>query len=165
MDVRIELLQGDAWKLWSDMRMRAVTTNPESFGSTLADDSEISEEEWRRRLDNSPHYVAYDGDNPVGIMCAVPEQGEKNRHIVWIYSVFVEPDARGKGVAKQLLGRLIADQEQSPTAVKLMLQAANNESAVRLYEGAGFQRLALLKKQMYVNGSFVDEWLMERFLK
>jgi RimJ/RimL family protein N-acetyltransferase len=38
------------------------------------------------------------------------------------------------------------------------------KAAVKLYEKCGFKTVGVLKKELYVNGKFYDELIMEKYI-
>lgn len=164
-EVHIVRLSPDDWELWRDMRAKGIESDPMSFGSTIKWTREKPEEDWRKEIADGYFYAAMQDGRAVGIASACPEKGIKNRHVVYIYSVFVSSESRGQGVGKALIQKIIDDQEANPDTVKLMLQAADTPAATSLYESMGFEKLARMRKQIQVDGVYADEWLMERFIR
>ena len=56
----------DDWELWRDLRYRALGTDPDAFGSTLAREQALTEADWRHRVGRGGSYVAWVGGRPVG---------------------------------------------------------------------------------------------------
>ena len=163
--VEIVRLSTNDWELWRDMKVKAVESDPFSFGATSDAILRKKEEIWRKAIEDGFYYVAMHDGLAVGTTSACPEKGIKNRHVVYLYDVYVTSENRGQGVAKTLIQKAIEDQQNNPDTLKLMLQAADTPAALGLYESMGFVKLAQLKKQICVNGEYADEWLMERFIR
>ena len=80
-------------------------------------------------------------------------------------SVYVAPDAAGRGIGRSLLEALIARCE----AIELRLMIAvigdsANESSIRLHQALGFTRAGLLPAIGWKHGRWVDTVLMVRAL-
>ena len=80
------------------------------------------------------------------------------------FSVYVERAARGKGVGRLLLARLI-DLARGTGYHKMVLAAlASNSAGVGLYESAGFTRVGIYHEQGMLDGRWVDVVIMEKLL-
>lgn len=144
----------DDWRELRDVRLRALADAPSAFGSTLAREAAFPDDVWRERAAQGRTLLARtvpddgrlaDGDpaggdrSPgpvVGIAAVVPSLGDAT--VAELVSVWVEPGARGSGVAESLLARA-EDLAAGLGARTLALWVtATNAPALRLYERAGF---------------------------
>ncbi|MBE9926310.1 GNAT family N-acetyltransferase [Cellulosimicrobium cellulans] len=144
----------DDWRELRDVRLRALADAPSAFGSTLAREAAFPDDVWRERAAQGRTLLARtvpddgrlaDGDpaggdrSPgpvVGIAAVVPSPDDAT--VAELVSVWVEPGARGSGVAESLLARaedLAADLGARTLALWV---TATNAPALRLYERAGF---------------------------
>lgn len=99
------------------------------------------------------------------MLCVVREKGEKVSHVMNVYSVYVSPDARNKGLGKALMDRVLAEAAADGVTRKLRLAvAADNEDAIRLYRGMGFHKVADYKDELLVAGEYVDQIGMEKLI-
>jgi L-amino acid N-acyltransferase YncA len=80
-------------------------------------------------------------------------------------SVYVERDARGKGVGEQLLTAL----EQSARAEDfhkiVLFTLPFNEAGQRLYRKRGFREVGIFREQGTLDGRLVDVMIMEKILE
>ncbi len=78
----------------------------------------------------------------IGCLLTVPEWSDwRNGEVLWIHSVFVVPEARGRGVYRALYEHLVARVEDSPDLRGLRLYVdKRNEGAQRAYEALGMTR-------------------------
>ncbi len=69
MGISIRKLGDDDWREFSEVRLRALKTDPQVFGSNYEFESKFTEDDWRRRLErvDSAIFMLFDGENPVGI--------------------------------------------------------------------------------------------------
>lgn len=146
-----------------DVRLRALQDTPLAFGSTYARESALSDADWLRRASQwngqrSAAYLAWDGDNPCGIVAGffdVDPPG--SAHLV---SLWVAPTHRRAGVGR-LLVNAILDWARSEGATTLRLMVtSNNEIAMRFYERLGFRRTG--NTQPYPNDPSLFEFEMIR---
>lgn len=132
-------LTPDDWPLWRDLRLAALSEAPGAFGSTLAEWSGDGdrEERWRDRLSipGARDVVVLLDGAPVGMVSGVPTE---ETGVVELISMWVSPDARGRGVGDRLIAEV--EQwavEQGATTLRLSVMH-DNRTATALYERAGF---------------------------
>ncbi|HEV3234290.1 MAG TPA: hypothetical protein VG329_07055, partial [Candidatus Dormibacteraeota bacterium] len=63
----------DQWAEFRDLRLAALGDSPNAFGSTLAREQALTEDDWRRRLANGAMFMAPSGETPVGMAGGVPD--------------------------------------------------------------------------------------------
>jgi L-amino acid N-acyltransferase YncA len=79
-------------------------------------------------------------------------------------SIYVERAARGTGVGRALLPRII-DEARRIGYHKIVLAAfPTNEPGMRLYEAMGFRRVGIYREQGLLDGRWVDVIVMEQLL-
>jgi len=80
-------------------------------------------------------------------------------------SVYVAPDARGRGVGRALLERLLAEAEQAGVREVIAIIAVTDDPAsVALHRGCGFGEAGRLKAVGFKHGRWYDTLLMQRSL-
>ena len=72
-----------------------------------------------------------------------------------VQTVAVAPDAQGRGVGTALLGDLLATAARRGCTEVLLEVRAGNDAARRLYERAGFERIAT-RRRYYPDGADAD---------
>jgi GNAT superfamily N-acetyltransferase len=100
-EITVRVLDGSDWRLYRDVRLRALDESPESFSAQLADEVDQDEQFWRDRMDRSHRLLAEREGRPQGIAslgtyAAEPSAGE-------IFGLYVVPEARGTGVSWRLV--------------------------------------------------------------
>lgn len=135
--VDVQPLGPDHWKLWRELRLRALADAPYAFRSTLAEWSGEGDTEarWRHRLMSVPLNLAASlGGNRAGMVSATsPDQGE-----VELISMWVAPEARRRGVGTTLIEAIVA-WAHDEGAIRVALDVRDdNTSAVDLYRSCGF---------------------------
>lgn len=160
----VELTAND-WQEMKELRLQALKNSPRAFGQTLEDAQSQTETEWRKRFETGRYFCAKENGKLVGMLCVVRERGDKVDHTVNIYSVYVTPEARGKGVARALFDRVMAEYVDGKTRKMRLQVAADNQAARTLYESLGFQQVGYLKDELHVGEEYVDELVMEKFFE
>jgi ribosomal protein S18 acetylase RimI-like enzyme len=132
--ITIRRLDGDDWRDWRALRLRALAEDPGAFGSVLADwtGERDTEERWRGRLGDLQHaaLVLQDG-RTVGMVGALAEAGGLD-----LVSLWVAPEARGAGVGAAAVGWVLRQAGTAPVELSVRI---GNTAAVRLYERLGFE--------------------------
>lgn len=80
------------------------------------------------------------------------------------FGVSVAKAYRGQGIAKQLIKTLLAWADRKALKRIELRVFSNNARAIRLYEHLGFIKEGCQKDAVRINQSFVDIFLMTRFL-
>jgi ribosomal protein S18 acetylase RimI-like enzyme len=162
MDFSVRRLEPDGHALLRAIRLRALSLEPHAFGSTFDRENAFSEELWRYRLrrDGNPHFVCCDeSGEPVGLVASALD--DDNHRIAELIGMWVDPQARGTGVADVLIAEVVRWAEaEGFTAVRLHV-TEGNARAERVYQRNGFERTG----QTFVRGrDGFPEIEMERLL-
>jgi ribosomal protein S18 acetylase RimI-like enzyme len=92
-------------------------------------------------------------------------RGRKREPLATIFGVFVAPEARGRGVGVLLLRALLDELRARPKIVKVMLSVNTQQrAAIQLYEKFGFRIVGTMEKELNLNGTYYDEYHMEKVL-
>jgi ribosomal protein S18 acetylase RimI-like enzyme len=130
--MQIHQVTPDEWRLWRDIRLEALTSDPDDFGSTLAREEEYSESDWRDKLAEGLKLVALD-DGPVGLVAAAPEPEG-----LYLYSMWVSSSRRGRGVGEALVREVLAWAAAEGWKLVRLRVWDDNLPARRLYSRLGF---------------------------
>lgn len=79
-------------------------------------------------------------------------------------SIYVERGARGKGVGRVLLPRLIEEARRIGYHKMVLAAFPTNERGMQLYEAMGFRRVGTYREQGLLDGRWVDVIVMEQIL-
>lgn len=79
-------------------------------------------------------------------------------------SVYVERDARGKGVGERLLAELERRAHLENFHKLVLFTLPFNEAGQRLYRKRGFREVGVFKEQGKLEGRFVDVMAMEKII-
>lgn len=136
--LRLHVMTSEDWPLWREVRLAALTDAPHAFRARLDDWSRGGEKQWRERLTAPGTYnlVAVLDDHAVGLARAVPRGGAGG--VVELRSVWVGPEARGRGVGDRLIEAVVAWALRSEAGALELTVLPDNESALALYRRNGF---------------------------
>jgi ribosomal protein S18 acetylase RimI-like enzyme len=146
------------------IRLESLSNHPEAFLSSAEDFAGRSDAEVQQTLRALTIFAAVLPDGSVGgIVAYLQNEGEKDRHRGWMLQVYVKPEHRGTGMARALCEHLIEHARNKVIQIHLGVWS-DNEPAIRLYKKLGFEIYGTEPRYLYVNGRYIDEHLMVRFL-
>lgn len=163
MTYAIRQLGEDDVAAYRKIRSEALTNHPESYGSSPESFATRSDAELAALLGKMRFYGVFGETGLGGILAYARSEGEREQHRGWIYQVYVQPALRGTGCALDLLETAVEGARDEILQLHLMV-GAHNKPAIRLYEKAGFEIYGTEPRALNVNGRYVDEHLMVRFL-
>jgi RimJ/RimL family protein N-acetyltransferase len=140
--VAIRPVRPEEWRRWRETRLRMLRDDADFFATRYEDmvrEPDTTWQEWVAEAaagDQKTLFVAEENGEWLGVVGAF---ARVNPLEVQLISMWVGPQARGRGVARDLI-RAVArwTQERGSERVVLFVQEAN-EPAQRLYERAGFR--------------------------
>lgn len=97
----------------------------------------------------------------VGMLGLDRDRRAKRRHRAKVWGMYVDPSARGRGVGQALVDEIVSRARRTPGIEQLYLTVmADNGSAQRLYERAGFAVYGRAPRAMILDGKGYDEHLL-----
>ncbi|MGI5505690.1 GNAT family N-acetyltransferase [Lentzea sp. CA-135723] len=130
--MHIHQVEPDEWALWRDIRLDALASDPEEFGSTLAREQVYTEDEWRERAAEGLKLVALD-PAPVALVAATAKPEG-----LYLYSMWVRDSHRGRGVGEALVRTVLTWAAEEGWKVVRLRVWDDNLPARRLYRRLGF---------------------------
>jgi GNAT superfamily N-acetyltransferase len=100
-EITVRVLDESEWRLYRDLRLRALEESPESFSAQLADEVDHDEQFWRGRMDRYHQLLAERDGRPQGIASLGPYAAEPSAGE--IFGLYVVPEARSTGVSWRLV--------------------------------------------------------------
>lgn len=165
MEIR-QLHRHDA-EAYFALRLEALKTNPEAFGSSYGEEKDYPISRTENRLTDSTSCVfgAFLQNNLIGVLTLVKDTKQKMSHRGHLYAAYVTPTHRGKGVAKQLVQIAINKAQELQVIEQLYLEVvSDNIPAKKLYDSLGFETYGIDRKALKISGEYYDEELMVRYL-
>lgn len=131
---RVERLTESDWRVFAGVRLRALTDSLGESDPQYQQEAAFTAAQWRRRLRDHAQFAALIDDRPVGLIGAQLENAET----VYLYSLWLDPSARGHGLARALVAAAVGwARDRQARTVKLRV-AANNAVARGVYASVGF---------------------------
>lgn len=133
--VEVRALGAEDWQVTKRLRLAALRDAPDAFGGTYEPSAQRTEAQWREWPASGQTFAAYVDGEPVGMVCGVPADDPGKTHLI---SMWVSPNARGKGIGKHLIDAVAGwAWARGSKAVELNVYEGN-EVAYRAYLQAGF---------------------------
>ena len=131
---RVARLTEADWRVFAAVRLRALTDSLGENDPQYQQEAAFTAAQWRRRLRDHAQFAVLIGERPVGLIGAQLE----NVETVYLYSLWLDPIARGQGLARPLvLAAVDWARERGARTVTLRV-AAHNAVARGVYESVGF---------------------------
>jgi ribosomal protein S18 acetylase RimI-like enzyme len=168
MDLRF-LAASDLNAYWN-IRLEALESEPEAFGSSAEEHRALTREEIAQRIsfDPSNKFVvgAFVGERLIGTAGFFRNKGLKERHKGHIWGVYVTRDARDKRVGRDMLRMLLESATTIEGIEQIMLSVGTGQrAAVSLYRALGFESYGCERRALKIGERYVDEEHMVLFLK
>lgn len=161
--IEINKLPPNKCKDYKALRLEALKRDPTAFGSSYEEERKLSEADWKKRTKNA--LFALSNNKPVGMIVYVFSNKIKTKHIANIFGVYTQEKYRNQGIGKKLIESALLEIRRNRSIMKIDLTVnPKQKSAVKLYKKYGFKVVGVLKKDLFVNGQFYDELVMEKFL-
>lgn len=132
--------------IFRELRLRGLEDSPRAFGSTYEEDAALPLDVVADRLRSTRQPTgritigAFMDRVLVGVAVCVQATHLKARHKAEIYAMYVAREARGHGVGREVLARLIDEARAWPGVDRLNLTVVESGTAARrLYAAAGFE--------------------------
>lgn len=137
----MRVLTEDDWRDYRRLRLASLESDPDAFASGLAEEQQYDEAFWRTRMQRSRRLVASRDGKDVGVASVGQARDEDGmlEGIAELFGMWVRPEARGTGVAWQLV-TAAADEARSAGHRQLRLWVStDNGRAIGFYSSYGFR--------------------------
>jgi ribosomal protein S18 acetylase RimI-like enzyme len=170
--VTVRSLTLDDWDAWWALRLRALADHPDAFGSDLEETLAAGEQAARQRFAPNEHddrnriFGAFAEGVLVGVAGLLGNDRRKTRHRMYIWGVYVVPEARGIGAGRKVIEACVEHARTVDSVLQIHLTvSSHNRAAVQLYERLGFTRYGREPRALILpDGTGVDEDLMALML-
>ena len=163
------LSQNDA-VIYHRLRLLGLRESPDAFGSTYEEEVHFPLEKIQSRIpipgDNFVIGAFLDQDELVGIATFRRETHIKSQHRGNVYGMYVSETARGQGVGKSIMQKLIETAQLLDGLEQIGLDVVlPNDITRNFYLSQGFQVFGCHEKAIKYKGVYHDVELMVRYLK
>lgn len=139
LSLTIERMTASEWIRLRTIRLGALAAEPNAFGTARKHDLGWSREQWRETLSHNVWLRASTSDGAIkGVVAFLPTD-TKPDGAPQLGAMWVEPDARGQGIARKLCAA-VADLARADGAQMLGLWVVDgNDAAAAAYSRLGFR--------------------------
>jgi RimJ/RimL family protein N-acetyltransferase len=134
--VLVRRLTTDDIDLLRKIRLDALRTDPDAFGSTLEREESRSDDDWRGWLSRCATFVAEEAGDPVGLVGGMIDDEQADRAV--LISMWVAPAVRGQGIGRALVEAVVDWATAAGKQQVNLLVIEGNRAAIALYEKCGF---------------------------
>ncbi|WBU52311.1 GNAT family N-acetyltransferase [Paracoccus sp. SCSIO 75233] len=132
-------LTPDRAEEWRDIRLEALRTAPEAFGSSFDEWEDRPLEDFAARLAGCEMWAAGPAPGtPRAVASWERDISPAEPDLGWVMSVYVAPDARGQGLGDAIFARLARNAANAGMSRLGLHVARDNLRAQALYARAGF---------------------------
>lgn len=148
----------------------AIYAHHVQYGLASFETEPPNAQEMRRRFDaitgqGYPYLAAVDGERLLGYAYASAFRTRPAYRYTVEDSIYIEPEALGRGIGKQLLLRLIAECEARGYRQMLaVIGDSGNAASIRLHRACGFERMAVFVGTGFKFERWIDTVVMQRAL-
>ena len=159
MSITIRQLTEDDWLEFSRIRLKALQTDPEVFGSNYEKESQMPEAEWRSRLqakDNAIFLICA-GDAPIGMTCVSVDRNDATKKTALLWGSWLAPPFREKGLSELMYQTRIDWAKEQPTVEKIIVShRASNVASKYANQKHGFVFTHKIER-VWTDGTTEDE--------
>lgn len=145
------------------IRLEALRLEPASFASTFEDWHALPSEVWQQRL-NEPVFIAFQSEDPVGLIGLLREKGARSAHRATIVMVYLRKNLRGRGIARELFSAIEKFARDIGVRQLELTVSAENSVAISFYQREGFVEVGRVPGGYIHEGREIDDVLMVRRL-
>ncbi|MBB2148082.1 GNAT family N-acetyltransferase [Pedobacter gandavensis] len=144
------------WEAYKSIRLEALQTNPEMFGSNYQKEAAYSQNDWVAFLENDARAIfgLYDMESLIGLTGVAIKKEDATKAI--LFASFIKPLYRGKGLSKLFYEARIDWAKEKKCHIIVVSHRAGNEISRAANQRFGFKFLQA-KKIAWPDGEFADE--------
>ena len=158
-NLSIRPLELNDWSQFKILRLEALKQHPESFGASLEEECQLTDEMFRDGFKNSEIFGAFSKENLIGCAGFFIYSSLKMRHRGCLFSMYTKESYRNLGIAEALIKQIIDHAKNRVIQLHLTV-VTTNVAAIRLYGKNGFKIYGTEPRSLKINETFYDEHFM-----
>ena len=166
-EFKIDSISLEDWKLYKELWLDALTSDPQAFAYSLEKVSNRTREDWKEDMErsfqsNTGMYIAKTNDKYIGMMGYYPK-GENN---VNIFGVYVKRKFRGQGVSDKIMESILNSLSDNDEIKSASLTVNDEQTeAIDFYKRFGFEIVGETKNVKMGNGKPYNMLSMKKEIK
>lgn len=168
MSISIRQLTENDWREFSQIRLKALQTDPKAFGSNYEKESQMTETDWQSRLQAKDNaiFLLYEDETAIGITCVSVDRDDPTKKTALLWGSWLAPHVRGKGLSELMYKTRINWAKDQPTVEKIIVShRATNLSSKFANQKHGFVLTHKTEKVWTADGATEDEIFYELKIK
>ncbi|OEY83690.1 hypothetical protein NT95_05330 [Oenococcus kitaharae] len=167
--MQIRFLNENDFDQYRQVRLAALLSDPNAFGSTYGEESHYPAQHFEDRLqNNNGRFIvgAFMGSDLICIAALRRLSNQKEQHKAELVSVYCLPEYRHQGIARKTIQFCIDRARQAEGLRQILLAvSAHNQQAISLYRSLGFTKYGTEPDSLFDGKRYFDEDLMILMLK
>lgn len=157
---KLKRFYASEWESYKTIRLEALTTNPELFGSSYVNELTYSREKWISLLENESRaiFALYHLDKLIGLTGVVLNRNNSSEAI--LISSFIQKLYRGMGLSKLFFQARIDWARQKNCSVIVVSHRIGNEASKAANQRFGFS-YTHSEETIWPDGTKADELMYE----
>jgi GNAT superfamily N-acetyltransferase len=135
--IEVSLLIPDEWERLKQIRIRALTANPEAFGAKSTEVMSQPKDDWLKLYEKEDYLIASSGGVDVGMLYIEVLKGDHGA-TCWIGGCWTDPNFRGIGVMRSLFNYIDDHASEKGWQRQGLGVWADNLVAINSYKSLGF---------------------------
>ncbi|HEY0427584.1 MAG TPA: GNAT family protein [Pyrinomonadaceae bacterium] len=159
MNVSIRQLNENDWPLLRAVRLKALQSDPDVFGSNYESESKFTETDWKSRLQagDSAIFMLFDGDRAIGMTGVSVWRDDASNRTAIFWGSWLEPEFRGKGLSKIIYETRIDWAKAHPSVERIIVShRASNVASKYANQKYGFE-FTRTHEKIWSDGKTEDE--------
>jgi len=141
MSISIRKLTEDDWRRLAEVRLKALRSDPNVFGSNYELESQLTEADWRGRLpaDDVAIFVLFDDETPIGMTGVAVWREDLTKRTALLWGSWLEPEFRGRGLSELMYRTRLEWAKAHPTIERIIVShRASNVASKYANQKHGF---------------------------
>ena len=155
------------WREFSQIRLKALLSDPQVFGSNYEKEKDTPEDEWREilRSEQTAVFLISADEKPIAITCVSIDRDDPTKKTALLWGSWLAPLYRRKGLSELMYRTRIDWAKQQPTVEKITVShRASNLSSKFANQKHGF-KMTHTKEKVWTDGTTEDEVCYELQIK
>ena len=138
--ITVRPLGEEDWQLYRDVRLRALSEDPDAFAASLEEEQAVEESTWRERMNRSTRLIAEDeSGEPVGVVSLrVDKREDEETPYGELFALWVRSETRGSGAAGKMLNSLLELCRNAKLGAVIYWVGTDNARGVAFASSHGF---------------------------